>query len=107
MGSLTNCDNQRIAVSAIILVDTNSDMGKVHLHPAMVKNNSISHQSSRDLLRHGWVHLHPAIVKNNSISHQSSRDLLRHGWVHLHPAIGKNNSISHQSSRDPLTYALQ
>ena len=63
--------------------------GWVHLQPAIVENNTISHQSSRNPLRYGWIHLLSAVVKNNSISHQSSRNALRYGWAHLLSIIVK------------------
>jgi hypothetical protein len=30
---------------------------------------------SIDIFRHGWIHLQPAIVKEDSVSHQSSRSV--------------------------------
>ena len=92
----------KITVSAINLVGRDPFRYKwVHLLATIVKNNSISHQSSRDPLRH--AHLQAAIIKNNSISHQSSRDPLRYESLHLRAAIFKN-SISHQSRTGTLRY---
>ena len=55
-------------------------------------------RAERDWLN-GWVHLQPAIVENNTISHQSSRNSLRDGWIHLLSVVVKNNSIGYQSGR--------
>jgi hypothetical protein len=51
--------------------------------PAIVKEDSVSRQSSIDLFRYGWIHLLSAIVKEDSVSRQSSIDLFRYGWIHL------------------------
>jgi hypothetical protein len=41
---------------------------RIHLHPAIVKEDSVSRQSSIDLFRYGWIHLHARIVKEDSVS---------------------------------------
>ena len=77
------------------------ERGWVHLLSGIVKNYSISYQSSGNpLKKNKCVDLPTAIVKKHSISYQSSEDLLKNKWVHLPPTIVKNNSISHQSSGD-------
>ena len=48
-----------------------------HLHPAIIKEDSVSRQSSIDLFRYGWIHLHPAIVKEDSVSQSTSVDRLK------------------------------
>jgi hypothetical protein len=55
-------------------------------------------RAERDWLN-GWIHLQPAIVANNTISHQSSRNPLRDGCIHLLSVVVKNNSIGYQSGR--------
>jgi hypothetical protein len=56
--------------------------------------------SSTDIFRYGWIHLQPAIVKEDSVSHQSGIDLFRYGWIHLPTAIVKEGRFSRQSSID-------
>ena len=100
-----------------------------HLPSAIVKENSVSRQSSTDdqiwfdsltncnskggqyqphssidLFRYGWIHLLPAIVKGDSVSRQLSIDLFRYGWIHLLPAIVKGDSVSRQLSIDLFRY---
>jgi hypothetical protein len=55
---------------------------------------------SIDLFRYGCIYLHPAIVKEDSVSRQSSIDLFRYGWIHLHTAIVKEDGVSRQYSVD-------
>jgi hypothetical protein len=70
--------------------------GWIHLHTAIVKENSVSRQSSIDLFRNGWVHLHTAIVKEESVNGQSSINLFRHGCIHL--PTSKGGQCQRQSS---------
>ena len=44
--------------------------------------------------RYDWIHLQAAIVKEDSLSRQSSIDLFGYDWIHLHPAIAKEDSVS-------------
>jgi hypothetical protein len=67
--------------------------GWIHLLSAIVKEDSVSRQSSIDLFRYVWIHLHSTIVKENSVSRQSSIDLFRYVWIHLHTTIVKENSV--------------
>jgi hypothetical protein len=47
-----------------------------------------------------WIHLLPAIIKEDGVSHQSSIDLSKYGLIHLLPAVVKEDSVSLQSSID-------
>ena len=49
---------------------------------------------SVDLFRYGWIHLHAAIVKEDSVSRQSSIDLFTYGCVDLQAAVVKEDSVS-------------
>jgi hypothetical protein len=72
----------------------------------MVKEDSVSRQSSIDLFRYDWIHLLAAIVKEDSVSRQSSIDLfgyswihlLPYGWIRLLPAIDYSKGGQYQSS---------
>jgi hypothetical protein len=66
--------------------------GWIHLHTAIVKEDSVSHKSSIYLFRYGWIHLLPARVKADSASHQFSMDIFRYGCIHLLPTIVKEDS---------------
>jgi len=68
----------------------------------------MSHYYIIDLFRCGWIHLHSAIVKEVSVSRQSSIGVFRYGWIRLLPAIAED-SVSRQSSLDIVgfTYFLQ
>ena len=59
------------------------------LTDSIVKEDSVSHESSIDLCRYGSIHLLAAIVKEDSVSRQSSIDLCR---IHLLSAIVKEDS---------------
>ena len=48
----------------------------IHLPTAIVKEDSVSRQSSIDLFRSGWIHLQPAIVKEVGVSQSTSVDRL-------------------------------
>jgi hypothetical protein len=50
------------------------------------------------MIRYGWIHLLSAIVKEDSVSRQSSIDLFRYGWIHLLPAIVKEDSVSQSTN---------
>jgi hypothetical protein len=39
-----------------------------------------------------WIHLLPAIVKEDSVSRQSSIDLFGYDWIHLLPEIVKEDT---------------
>jgi hypothetical protein len=55
----------------------------------------VSAQSSIDVFRYSWIHLHAAIVKEDSVSSQSSIDLSKYyGWIHLQAATVKEDSVS-------------
>jgi hypothetical protein len=76
--------------------------GWIHLLPAIVKEDSVSRQSSIDLcwkilpiIINKIIHLLSAIVKDDSVSRKSSIDLCR---IHLPSAIVREDSVSHQSS---------
>ena len=77
----------------------------IHLHAAMIKEDSVSHQTSINLFRYCWIHLQAAIVKEDSVSHQYSIDLFRYRWIHLQAAIVKEDSVSHQYNR-PIQISL-
>jgi hypothetical protein len=74
----------------------------VNLLSIVVKGKGIS----INLFGYRWIHLLSAIVKEDSVSYQSSIDLRRYGWIRLLSAI---DSVSRQSSIDigGFTYFLQ
>jgi energy-converting hydrogenase Eha subunit C len=45
-----------------------------------------------------WIHLLSTIVKEDSVSRQSSIALCRYGWIHLLSAIAREDGVSCQSS---------
>ena len=51
---------------------------------------------------YSWIHLPTAIVKEDSVSRQSSIDIFRYGWIHLPPAIVKEDSVSQSTNVDRL-----
>jgi len=53
-----------------------------------------------DLCGYASIHLLSAIVKEDSVSRQSSIDLCRYGWIHLQTAITKEDSVNRRFSID-------
>jgi hypothetical protein len=74
---------------------------QIHLLPVIVKEDSVSRQSSIDLCGYGLIHLRTAI-KEDSVSCQS----MIYGWIHLLSAIVKEDSVSRHSSIDLGGYDL-
>ena len=82
-------------MSAVTLVQIDSDMvGFTYCLHAIVKEDSVSRQSSTALFRYNWIHLLPAIVKEDSVSRQSSIDLFRYSWIHLLPTAIVKETVS-------------
>jgi hypothetical protein len=61
------------------------------------KGGRVSFQSSIGPFRYRWIHLHAAMIKEDSVSHQTSINLFRYCWIHLQAKMSKEDSVSCQS----------
>jgi hypothetical protein len=77
-------------VSAVNLVYSYSENHWIHLQSVIIKEDSVSRQSSTGLFGYRQIHLQATIVKKESVSRQSSIDLSRYRWIHLHSEIVKD-----------------
>ena len=81
---------------------------RIHLQTVIVKEDSVSRQSSIYLFRYSWIHLQAAIVKEDSVSHQSSIAQFKYyRWIHLQATVIKEDCVTVSAVNLVWIYSLK